>query len=104
MIDRLNNRLPCLSGEQFKSPDRRIPPKDNPSSIPGPKIARGENIRRHFETAGISTTATNLLTKSVKTSTTKAHNCFWSQWSSWCEKRESDPVFAPVSEVLTRFG
>ena len=32
-FDRLSNRLPCLSGEQFKSPDRRIPPKDNPSSI-----------------------------------------------------------------------
>ena len=100
-VDRLSNRLPCLPGEQFKSPDRRIPPKDNPSSIPGSKIGRVENIRRHFETAGLSTTAINLLTKSVKTSTTKAYNCSWSQWSSWCEKRESDPVLAPVSEVLT---
>ena len=36
-VDRLSNRLPCLPGEQFKSPDRRIPPKDNPSSIPGSK-------------------------------------------------------------------
>ena len=100
-VDRLSNRLPCLPGEQFKSPDRRIPPKDNPSSIPGSKIGRVENIRRHFETAGLSTTAINLLTKSVKTSTTKAYNCSWSQWSSWCEKRESHPVLAPVSEVLT---
>ena len=100
-VDRLSNRLPCLPGEQLKSPDRRIPPKDNPSSIPGSKIGRVENIRRHFETAGLSTTAINLLTKSVKTSTTKAYNCSWSQWSSWCEKRESHPVLAPVSEVLT---
>ena len=46
----------------------------------------------------------NLLTKSVKTSTTKACNCFWSQWSSWREKRESDPVLVPVSEVLIRGG
>ena len=56
-VDRLSNRLPCLSGEQFKSPDRRIPPKDNPSSISGSKIGRVESIRRHFETAGLSTTA-----------------------------------------------
>ena len=60
-----------------------------------------ENIRRHFETEGLSTTAINLLTKSVKTSTTKAYNCSWSQWSRWCEERESDPVLAPVSKVLT---
>ena len=45
--------------------------------------------------------STCMLTKSVKTSTTKTYNCSWSQWSSWCEKRESDPVLAPVSEVLT---
>ena len=25
----------------------------------------------------------------------------WSQWSRWCEERESDPVLAPVSKVLT---
>ena len=81
-VDRLSNRLPCLSGEIFESSDRRIPPKDNPSSIPGLKIGRMENIKRHFETAGLSTTAISLLTKSVKTSTTKAYNCSWSQWSS----------------------
>ena len=98
-VDRLSNRLPCLSGGQFKSPDRRIPPEDNPSFIPDSKNGRVENIRRHFETAGLSTTAINLLTKSVKTSTTKAYNCSWTQWSSWCEKRENDPVLAPVSEV-----
>ena len=98
-VDRLSNRLPCLSGGQFKSPDRRIPPEDNPSFIPDSKTGRVENIRRHFETAGLSTTAINLLTKSVKTSTTKAYNCSWTQWSSWCEKRENDPVLAPVSEV-----
>ena len=60
-----------------------------------------ENIRRHFETEGLSTTAIDLLTNSVKTSTTKTYNCSWSQWSSWCKERESDPVLRPVSEVLT---
>ena len=58
-------------------------------------------ISGDFETEGLSTTAINLLTKSVKTSTTKAYNCSWSQWSRWCEERESDPVLAPVSKVLT---
>ena len=85
-FDRLSNRLPCLSEEQFISPDRRIPPKDNPSSIPGPKIGRVENINRHFETAVLSTTAINLLSKSAKTLTTKVYNCSWFQWSNWCKK------------------
>ena len=99
-----SNRLPCLSGDQFKFRDRRIPPKDNPSSILSPKIGRVENFRRHFETTGLSTTDINLLTKSVKTSTSKAWNCSWSQWSSWCEERENDPVLGKVSEVLIRGG
>ena len=100
-VDRFSNRLPCVPGEQSKSPGGRFSPKGNPSSIPSPKTGRMENTRRHFETQGLSTTGINLLTKSVKTSTTKAYNCSWSQWSRWCEERESDPVLAPVSKVLT---
>lgn len=100
-IDRSGDRLPNLSGERSKSPDGRVPPKGNLSSISSPKTGRMENIRQHYETAGLSSTAIDLLTNSVKTSTTKAYNCSWSQWSRWCEGRESDPVLGPVSEVLT---
>ncbi len=70
-------------------------------TIPISQTGRVANIRRQFETAGLSTTAVDLLSNSIKTSTTKAYNCSWTQWSRWCETRESDPVFGPVLEVLT---
>ena len=63
---------PVDLGEQFKFPDRRISPKHNPSSYPGPKIGSVENIRRHFGTTDLPKAAIHLLTKSIKTSTTKA--------------------------------
>jgi hypothetical protein len=100
-VDRSSDSLPNLSGERSKSPYGRVPPKGDSSSVSGPKTGRVENIRQHYETAGLSSTAIDLLTNSVKTSTTKAYNCSWSQWSRWCEGRESDHVLDPVSEVLT---
>ena len=77
-VDRFSNRLPCVPGEQSKYLGGRFSPKGNLSFIPKPKIGRMENIRRHLETEGLFTTAINLLTKSVETSTTKAYNCSWS--------------------------
>ena len=96
-----SDRLPCLSREQSKSPNGCVPSNGSSSFIPGSKTSRVDNIRRQFETAGLSATAIDLLTNSVKTSTTKTYNCSWTQWSSWCEKRRSDPILGPVSEVLT---
>ena len=100
-VDGSSDGLPCLSREQSKSPNGCVPSKGSSSFIPGSKTSRVDNIRRQFETAGLSATAIDLLTNNVKTSTTKTYNCSWTQWSSWCEKRKSDPILGPVSEVLT---
>ena len=100
-VDRSTGGLPNISGEQSTSPEGCLPPGSHSSAIPIPQTGRVANIRRQFETAGLSATAVDLLSNSVKTSTTKTYNCSWSQWSRWCEERESDPVCGPVSEVLT---
>ena len=73
----------CLSREQPKSPNGCVPSKGSSSFIPGSKTSRVNNIRKQFETAGLSATAIDLLTNSVKISTTKTYNCSWTQWSSY---------------------
>ena len=33
--------------------------------------------------------------------TSKSYNCSWAKWSSWCQKRQSNPVLSPIEEILT---
>ena len=98
--DRVTNGLPNLSGEQSQSTTRSHRSAGGSSTFPSVETSRMENIRHRFETMGLSEQAVELLSKSVKTSTTKTYNVSWSQWSRWCSKRQSDPVLCPVTDIV----
>jgi site-specific recombinase XerD len=61
-----------------------------------------ENYREELQTAGVSSEAATLLTKSWRQGTRSAYNSAWQKWHSWCEDREMDPIHAPV-EIVVEF-
>ncbi len=30
----------------------------------------------------------------------KSYNCSWSKWSSWCDKRQSNPILCPIEDIV----
>ena len=100
-IDRNVNRLPSLLGKQQGTPDGHVESGSVPPAIPHTQTSRLESIRGQFASAGLSSTAVELLSNSVKTSTAKSYNCSWSIWSRWCVKRQSNPILCPINEILT---
>jgi hypothetical protein len=55
---------------------------------------------RSCSAQGLSDRVTEIIRKSWRTSTESAYNNAWRQWVSWCIERETDPLSAPVREVL----
>lgn len=100
-LDRNVDRLPSVLGEQQGAPDGHVESGSLPPSIPRTQASRMESIRKQFTSAGLSSTAVELLSNSVKTSTAKSYNCSWSVWSRWCDKRQSNPILCPINEILT---
>ena len=98
---RVTDRLPSIPGERPGPSGGRVQSGDRSSPLPISQTSRLENIRQSFTAAGLSNTATELLSNSVKASTSKSYNCSWAKWSSWCQKRQSNPVLSPIEEILT---
>ena len=99
--DRTYCGLPGISGEQSPIAAGCDRARSDTPSVPLVEVSRMENIRRRYETMGISEKAVELLCKNVKSSTTKTYNVSWAQWSRWCSERQSDPVSCSVSDILT---
>ena len=53
-----------------------------------------ETIRQLYETADISEATRNL------TSTTSTYASAWSKWVGWCDRRQVNPLSAPLSLIL----
>ena len=98
---RATDRLPSIRGERPGPSRGCVQSGDSSSPLPISQTSRLENIRQSFTAAGLSKTATELLSNSVKASTSKSYNCSWAKWSSWCQKRQSNPVLGPIEEILT---
>jgi hypothetical protein len=95
------NRLSCLPGEQPRSSEGCVQSCVNPPTISHTQTGCLQSIRQRFSTAGLSNTAVELLSNSVKASTSKSYSCSWSTWSSWCAELQSNPILCPVEDVLT---
>ena len=95
------DRLPGLLRQRFSPSERHVRSNSGTPAISQSQIGRMESIRQRYTTAGLSGTAIELLSKSVKASTTKSYNCSWSAWSSWCSKRQRDPILVPIEDILT---
>ena len=90
--DRTYCGLPDISGEKSQIAAGCDRTRSDTPSAPLVEVTRMENIRRRYETMGVSEKAVELLCKSVKSSTTKTDNASCAQWSRWCSERQSDPV------------
>ena len=99
-VDRNVDRLPSVLGKQQGTPDGHVESGSIPPTIPHAQVSRVENIRGQFASTGLSNTAVELLSNSVKASTAKSYNCSWTIWSRWCDKRQSNPIFCPINEIL----
>ena len=75
--------------------------EEPPSGREGtPPPSRLVCIRRSCSSQGFSERVTEVIRRSWRTSTESAYNSAWRQWVGWCMERETDPLSAPVSEVL----
>ena len=99
--DRNADRLSSLSERQPRTLDSHVKSRVNPSTVSHSQTSHPENIRAHFTSACISSTAVELLSNSIKASTAKSYNCSWSKWNCWCDKRQSNPIFCPIEDILT---
>ena len=80
-VDRNVDRLPSVLGKQQGTPDGHVESGSIPPTIPHAQVSRVENIRGQFASTGLSNTAVELLSNSVKASTAKSYNCSWTIWS-----------------------
>ena len=76
------------------SPRRSIEPQSNPSHAPEAPTSRLDYFQQLCTTAGLSNTATHLLTN-------KAYDYAWTKWNSWCNRRKVNPISANVKDILT---
>ena len=69
--------------------------------------ATGENeppclapFRRTFTARGLSPATTTLLFKAWRRGTSRQYQAAWNRWHAWCLQRHTDPVSAPLSQIL----
>ena len=91
---------PAPSAQSQGSPVQPSRP-DSPTSRPRVSTAsRMQSIRVQYEAAGVSGQATELLLAGWSKGTNTAYQSGWSRWTSWCSKREIDPLSCGVQPFL----
>ena len=75
--------------------------RGNPSDVPETPTSRLDYFKQLCTTAGLSNTATRLLSSATRQSTSKSYNCAWSKWSSWCNRRKINLISAAIKDILT---
>ena len=59
-----------------------------------------ETIRQRYDTADISEATPNLLLAAWRKNTTSTYASAWSKWVGWCDRRQVNPLSAPLSLIL----
>jgi hypothetical protein len=80
---------------------RSIELQSNPSHAPEAPTSRLDYFQQLCTTAGLSNTATHLLSSATRQSTNKAYDCAWTKRNSWCNRRKVNPISANVKDILT---
>ena len=57
-------------------------------------------VRQSFETQGISQKATSIILQSWRKGTTKQYSSYIKRWTTYCHKKQIDPVSATVPQAL----
>ena len=58
------------------------------------------NFRDSLQVQGVSEQAMEFICASWRKGTEKAYSSAWRRWASWCDERGSDPISAPLNQVL----
>ena len=95
-LGRPSNHAPSYS-EYRDQPRGSKPPNGHGGS---PSAGRLACLRRSYRTEGLSDRVIDIIRKSWRLSTESAYSSSWRQWDSWCLKRNTDPLSAPVSDIL----
>ena len=87
----------CISS----STGRPLQSRGNSSDVPETPTSRLDYFKQLCTTAGLSNTATRLLSSATRQSTSKSYNCAGSKWSSWCNRRKINLISAAFKDILT---
>jgi len=91
---------------------REVPPPDPTTGgpIPGqPSVGNAGNtattgrvayLRNRYREHELSEEASDLLLASWREKSGRTYDSLFGKWVSWCDKRNSDPISGPVSEVV----
>ena len=68
------------------------------------KVSGMENLRKRLSLSGISTTASKLISKSRRDSSTGNYESSWRKWVGWCSKEQIHPISCDVNYILNFLG
>ena len=95
-----SSRPPIASTQSQGSPVQPSRPY-SPTSRPRTSTAsRMQSIRGQYEAAGVSGRATELLLAGWSKKTNTVYQSGWSRWTSWCNKREVNPLSCGIQPFL----
>ncbi len=57
-------------------------------------------MRRRFRKEGLSQEVIDVMLDSCRSSTHKQYESAWAAWCSWCQRKQIDPVSAPVTYIM----
>jgi len=63
-------------------------------------ISRVAYLRNRYQEHQLSEEASNLLLASWREKSSKSYDSLFNKWVGWCNKRNTDPISGPVSEVV----
>ena len=90
----LGTDLPLLFPTQTGDERQSVSPSGQPTT------GWMETIRQRYDTADISEATRNLLLAAWRKNTTSTYASAWSKWVGWCDRRQVNPLSAPLSLIL----
>ena len=90
------DRLPEVDSSGGEHPLGNSSVTSSSSSATASRVAY---LKQRYSSESLSTGAGKLLLASWRAKSAKSYDSMFQKWISWCEKRHTDPVSGPVSEV-----
>ena len=93
-------RATCPPAELQTPPEGPSRPSEDSSNVPQTTLSRVSCLRGQYQTMGIPDNVTEILLSASRPSTRKTYQSAWRRWSGWCVKRKTDPLSAPLTDIL----
>lgn len=81
-------------------PDQCVRPEPPAGNARASSTSRLACVRRSYRAERLSEGVMGIIRKSWRDSTESSYSSAWRQWDSWCAERCTDPISAPLAEVL----